>query len=309
MIQQIKPWIRIVLLAWAGWTYPAQAALTVLACEPEWAALTVELAGNAAQVTSATTAWQDPHHIDAKPSLLAKARRADLVVCTGAELEIGWLPVLIEQSGNWRIQPGQPGYFEAASQVQLLEIPQRVDRSMGDVHASGNPHLHLDPRNVAKVAIALTQRLRQIDPAREDHYRQRGQDFLRRWRAAMEQWERQAEPLRGMRWVVHHNAFVYWEHWLGLNRAGTLEPLPGVAPSTKHLINVLREHQSKPVACVVRAPYHDARPAQWFATRAQVPQVVLPFTVGGSERANDLWGLFQDTLDRLLQAKCVKGGP
>jgi zinc/manganese transport system substrate-binding protein len=309
MIPQTTKLIRIVLLAWAGWMYPAHAALTVLTCEPEWAALTMELAGDAAQVTSATTAWQDPHHIEAKPSLLAKARRADLVVCSGAELEIGWLPVLLEQSGNWRIQPGQPGYFEAASQVQLLEIPQRVDRSMGDVHASGNPHLHLDPRNIAKVAVALTQRLRQIDPEREAHYRQRGDDFLKKWHAAIAQWQQQAAPLKGMRWVVHHNAFVYLEHWLTLTRAGTLEPLPGVAPSTKQLAHLLKEHQAKPVAMVVRAPHHDARPAQWFATRAQVPLVVLPFTVGGSDRAQDLWSLFDDTVNRLLQVQRANGAP
>src|SRR3954467_6277071 len=143
----------------------ALAALNVFACTPEWGSLAKELGGDKATVYVATTALQDPHRIEARPSLIARARSADLMVCTGAELEIGWVPLLQTQSGNPKIQPGQPGYFEAASAISLIEKPDRADRSMGDVHAAGNPHLHLDPRNVAAVAAALAARIAGLDAA------------------------------------------------------------------------------------------------------------------------------------------------
>ena len=131
---------------------PPHAALRVFACEPEWGALAQELGGDLVDVSVATTALQDPHQIQAKPSLIARARNADLVVCTGAELEIGWLPVLLQQSGNAKVQPGQPGNFAAADYVRKLEVPTQLDRSQGDVHAAGNPHIQTDPRNIAQVA-------------------------------------------------------------------------------------------------------------------------------------------------------------
>jgi len=143
----------------------SSAAISIFACEPEWSALAQELGGDKVSVYSATTALQDPHRIEARPSLIARVRSADLLVCTGAELEIGWLPLLLTQSGNSRIQLGSPGYFEASQYVPKIEVPATIDRSLGDVHASGNPHIHLDPRNVAKVADALAERLNQLDPA------------------------------------------------------------------------------------------------------------------------------------------------
>src|SRR5476651_2410805 len=151
---------------------PAHAALRVFACEPEWGALAQELGGSNVDVSVATNALQDPHQIQAKPSLIARARNADLVACTGAELEIGWLPVLLQQSGNAKVQPGQPGNFAAADFVKKLEIPSQVDRSQGDVHAAGNPHIQTDPRNIAQVATALAARLQQVDSAHASQYAQ-----------------------------------------------------------------------------------------------------------------------------------------
>src|SRR3989338_6267093 len=163
----------------------AQAALNVFACEPEWAALTQQLAGDQASIYTATGALQDPHRVEARPSLIAKARRADLVVCTGAELEVAWLPVVLRESGNRAVQPGGSGYFEAASAVRMLEVPARLDRAEGDVHALGNPHIQTDERNFLPVAEALANRLMQIDPANAAHYRQRLADFSRQWAAAI----------------------------------------------------------------------------------------------------------------------------
>ncbi len=286
-----------------GLTAPAaRAALNVLTCEPEWAALTQELAGDLADVSSATTAQQDPHHIEARPSLLARARRADLLICTGAELETGWLPLLQREAGNARIQPGQPSYFEAARFARLIERPTALDRAQGDVHASGNPHLHLDPRNIARVADGLAKRLSELDPAHAARYADRNADFQRRWTAAMARWETQAAGLRGASVVTHHRNLSYLADWLGLKVVGELEPKPGMEPTASHLAELLETLKATPARMVLRAAYESPKASEWLAGRASIPAVELPYTVGGSPGAKDLFGLFDDTLNRLLQA-------
>ncbi len=183
-----------VFLAMTLWALavPALAALNVFACEPEWAALASELGGDKVSVYAATTALQDAHHIEARPSLIARARSADLLICSGSELEIGWVPLLLTQSGNSRIQQGSPGYLEASQFVERIEIPKVVDRSLGDIHPAGNPHVHTDPRNIARVAEVLTQRFAQIDPADAEVFKARAESFKPRWQTAIARWEKTA---------------------------------------------------------------------------------------------------------------------
>jgi zinc/manganese transport system substrate-binding protein len=281
---------------------PAHAALRVLACEPEWGALTQELGGPLVDVSVATTALQDPHQIQAKPSLIARARNADLLVCTGAELEIGWLPVLLQQSGNARVQNGQPGNFAAADYVRKLEVPARLDRADGDVHAAGNPHIQTDPRNIAAVAAALAQRLAQIDPAHAAEYARRQSDFSSRWQQSLARWNAQAAPLRGLAVASQHKAFVYLYDWLGMKEVAVLEPKPGVEPTASHLQEVQTALKTTPARMVLYAAYQDARPSEWLSGHAGIPAVKVPFTVGGTAAAKDLFGLFDDTLTRLLVA-------
>lgn len=280
----------------------AHAALKVFACEPEWGSLAKEIGGAQVSVYTATTAMQDPHRIEARPSLIARARNADLLVCTGAELEIGWLPVILAESGNAAIQTGQPGQFFAASYVAMLEKPAALDRSAGDVHASGNPHIQTDPRNIARVGEALARRMAELDPAQAAHYRARWADFASRWQAAVTRWEQRAAPLRGMPVVVQHAGFPYLENWLGLKQVAVLEPKPGVDPSVGHLARVAAQLQATPAKMVLRAAYQSPRPSDWLAQRSGIPALALAFTVGGNARAGDLFGLFDDTLDQLLKA-------
>jgi zinc/manganese transport system substrate-binding protein len=285
---------------------PAQAALHVFACEPEWGALAQELGGKLVDVSVATSALQDPHQIQAKPSLIARARNADLVVCTGAELEIGWLPVLLQQSGNAKVQAGQPGNFAAADFVRKLEVPTQLDRSQGDVHASGNPHIQTDPRNIAQVANALGARLAQVDPANAAAYTQRLADFTQRWQQAMTRWNAQAAPLRGASAVSQHKAFVYLYDWLGMKEVAVLEPKPGVEPTAAHLQGVLASLKGSPARMVVYAAYQDSRPSEWLSKNAGIAAVKLPFTVGGTDEAKDLFTLFDDTLRRMLAAGAAR---
>ena len=279
---------------------PALASLKMFACEPEWGALAKELGGDKVSIYVATNAFQDPHRIEAKPSLIARARSADLLVCTGAQLEIGWLPLVQTQSGNSKIQVGQPGYFEAGRQVTLLEVPSVVDRSQGDVHPGGNPHLHLDPYNIAKVAAALSERMAQLDPAEASDYRARTKSFLDRWQQATARWEKAAAPLKGMKIVVHHRNMTYLEHWLGLLQVGELEPRPGLPPTTAHLSELLARLQKDPAMAILRAAYNEPRAAQWLSDQTRIPVVMVPFTIGGSDKATDLFTLFDDTVARLL---------
>jgi len=291
----------LAVLVFAAFAAPALAVLNVFSSVPEWGALAEELGGDKVKVYTATNALQDPHHIEARPSLIVRARTADLVVATGAELEVGWLPLVLQQSGNARVQPGKPGYFEAAQYVRMLERPDRLDRADGDVHPGGNPHIQTDARNIARVAAPLAARLAELDPANAAAYQARHKVFLSRWSTAIANWEKQAAPLRGLPILVQHKAFAYLEDWLGLKQIAALEPKPGVEPTTAHLSAVLAKLQQQPVKMVLRAAYQSDRASQWIAERARINVVVLPFTVGGDETAKDLFSLFEDTIERLLK--------
>ena len=280
---------------------PALAALRVFACEPEWGSLLQELGGEAVDVSVATSALQDVHQIEARPSLIAKLRRAELLVCSGAELEVGWLPQLVRQAGNPKVASGA-GWFMAADQVTTLDRPATLDRATGDVHPQGTPHLHLDPHRVLQVAQALSARLAQLDPGQAAAYAARLQDFSTRWSAAMTRWEAKAAPLKGRRIIVHHISWVYLEQWLGLEQIGTLEPKPGVPPTSGHLSGLVALAKSAPAYAIVSAAYQDPKPARWLQERSGVPVVVLPYTVGGNAQAKDLFGLFDATIDALLGA-------
>jgi zinc/manganese transport system substrate-binding protein len=281
---------------------PASAALNVFACEPEWGALAQELGGDKVSVYSATTALQDAHRIEARPSLIARIRSADLLICSGSELEIGWLPLLLTQSGNSKIQLGSPGYFEASQYVAKLEIPKVIDRSLGDIHPGGNPHVHTDPRNLAKVATVLEDRLAQLDPANAETYHSRGKSFLTRWQAAIARWEREAAPLKGVPIVVYHKDFSYFINWTGLREVAALEPKPGIPPTPSHLAELIDQMKHSPAKVIIYSPYNSPQAAQFLSSRAGIPTVMVPFTVGGTDEAKDLFGLFDDTIRRLLGA-------
>jgi zinc/manganese transport system substrate-binding protein len=278
---------------------PAHAAIKVLATTSDWGSLVAELGGDKVNVYTATSPLQDVHRVDAKPSLVARARSADLVVATGAELEIGWLPVLLQESGNSKIQPGAPGYFEITSALRLLDIPTAVDRSMGDVHALGNPHVQLDPRNIATAAKALSARLAQVDAPNAAFYQQRDADFQARWQQAMTRWSAQAATLKDVPVVVIHRDQTYLIHWLGMKELAALEPKPGVPPSAGFLAGLVAKLGATPPRMILRNAYNDPKAADWLAERVKAPVVLLPFSVGGTPEAKDLFGLFDDTLRRL----------
>ncbi|MBP7490385.1 metal ABC transporter substrate-binding protein [Azospira sp. APE16] len=293
---------RLIVLLLLAFTLPAQATLNVLATVPEWAALVKEIGGDKVNVVAATNGLQDPHRIEAKPSLIARGRNAQLLVATGAELEVGWLPLVQRESGNPAIQSGQPGYFEAARYVTLREVPAVLDRSHGDVHAGGNPHIQTDPRLYLKIGEALAERLALLDPAQAQAYQAGYRSFAERWKAAIARWEAKAAPLKGVPVLVQHDAFPYLNAWLGLKQVGVLEQKPGMEPSSGYLAEVLARQQHNPGRMVLRPAYQYDAPSRWIADKAGIPAVILPFTVGGTAEAKDLFSLFDDTVNRLLAA-------
>ncbi len=294
-------WIATTLILLGG--SPAFAALNIFACVPEWASLANELGGDKVSVYQASTALQNPHRIEARPSLVARMRSADLVICTGAELEVGWLPVLLQTAGNKKVQPGQPGFMFASDLVDRLEIPTRLDRAEGDVHPGGNPHVQLDPRNIAKIATAVTQRLQQLDASNAAYYETRGKDFQARWQQATARWEKDAAPLKGMRIVPYHKDTVYLIHWLGLVEVVNIEPKPGIPPSAGHLSDMVGRLQGGAADAITRSAYQEPKAPEWLSEKTGLQVVELAYTVGGTPAAKDLFGLFDDTIARLKKAK------
>lgn len=297
-MRKLLLWMIVLLGVFAA---PVEAKLRVFACEPEWGSLLAELAADTIDVDVATNALQDVHVVEARPSLIAKMRKADLLVCSGAQLEIGWLPQLLRQAGNAKVTSGA-GNFMAANQVTTLDKPASVDRAGGDVHPDGNPHVQLDPYRVLAIARALSARLAELDAANAAIYQQRLGDFESRWQAAIPRWEARAAPLKGKAVVVHHSAWVYLLQWLGMREIGSLEPKPGVPPTSAHLSSLIDVTKTGGAIAIICAAYQDSKPDEWLAGRTGVPALVLPFTVGGDEQAKDLFGLYDSTIDRLLGA-------
>lgn len=276
----------------------ARAKINVFACHPEWAALAQEVGGENLEIFSATHAGQNPHYIRARPSLISKIRRADMVICSGASLEVGWLPLLVQKAGG-NVQPGKTGYLLAADFVETLEKPERLDRSMGDIHPEGNPHVQLNPRNILAVADELVSRLVVLDRENAGVYRENLRNFSDRWKKAIRRWETEAAPLRGKYVVTHHQSWIYLIDWLGLRRAGTLEPKPGIPPSGGHLSALVSEVQDKGAFAIIRTVYDPDDASEWLSRKTEIPAAALPQTVGAVEGTDDLFSLFDRIVEEL----------
>ena len=278
----------------------AFAQFNIFACEPEYAALAKELAPDA-RIYSATTAMQDPHQVQARPSLIAKMRQADLVICAGAELEIGWLPMLQMKAANAQVRSTDKGLFFAAEHIDTLDKLANVDRSMGDVHSQGNPHLHFSPQRMLAIAKALTEKLIQLDGENSNRYQQQFETFSHRWQTATLKWQKIASSLKGMRVIAYHSSFRYLFDFAGIEQVADLEPKPGLPPTSGHLAGLLKQAKKDDVTAIVIASYQDQRGANWLAEKSNLPVMILPLSVGGNEQSSDLFSLFDNVLNLLSQ--------
>ena len=274
------------LLLFAALPMQAQ-KLNIITTTADLAALTREVGGDRVDVTSIARGYQDPHFVEPKPSFLLLLRKADLLVVVGLELEIGWLPPLVDQSRNSKIQKGAGGYLDVSRGVEILDRPTVVDRSMGDVHPLGNPHFWLDPANAVRIAIQIQQKLAQMRPADATYFAQRLNDFKIRINDANKRWMAALAPYRGAKIVTYHNSWPNFVRHFGLDVVGYVEPKPGVPPSPAHTFELIGLMKAQKVKAILMEPYFDAKTPQSIAERTDAKLVVLYPSVGGAKSGTD----------------------
>lgn len=285
---------------------PVSAAkkLKVVTTTADLASLAREVGGDRIDVTAIARGYQDPHFVEAKPSFLMLLRNADLLAAVGAELELGWLPALLDQSRNNRIRPGSPGYLDASQGVEILDRPAgAVNRSMGDVHPSGNPHYWLDPANAVRIAIQIEQRLERLRPQDADYFRARLNDFKLRLNEANKRWTAALAPYRGAKIVTYHNSWPNFARRFGLNVVGYVEPKPGVPPSPSHTFDLINMMKQQKVKVILMEPYFDHKTPQSIAERTGARLVVIYPSVGGAKSGtDDYFQLFDTNIANLVKA-------
>jgi ABC-type Zn uptake system ZnuABC Zn-binding protein ZnuA len=284
---------------------PALAAGNIVATTEDLAALVREVAGDKYKVEALARGYQDPHFVEAKPSFILKLHAADLLVVVGRELEIGWLPPLIQQSRNARVQPGAEGYFDASANVRILEIPTgQITRAMGDVHPQGNPHYWLDPDNGQRIAEALRDKLSKLDPADAAYFAGRTADFAKRLSEAEKKWDAAMAPYKGLKVVTYHRSWPNFCERFGLDVMGYVEPRPGIPPSPSHTLELIAEMKRMGVKILLVEPYFDLKTPQSIGRETGAKVVVLPPSVGGEKEITDYIKLFD--YDIALVAAAIK---
>ena len=282
----------------------AQGKLNVVTTTSDLASITREVGGDRVAVTSVARGYQDPHFVEPKPSFLLLLKNADLLEAVGLDLEIGWLPPLIDQSRNARIRPGSPGYLDLSRGVEILDRPSGpVNRSMGDVHPLGNPHYWLDPANAVRIAIQIERKLAELRPADAAYFRARLNSFKSRMNDADKRWRAALAPYRGRKIVTYHNSWPNFMRRYGLNVIGYIEPKPGVPPSPSHIFNLIKKMKDEKVKVIVMEPYFDHKTPQSVAQRTGATLVVLYPSVGGANRGtDDYFSLFDTNIATLVKA-------
>ncbi len=283
---------------------PAFAAgLKVVATTEDLASLAREVGGDKISVVGLAKGYQDPHFVDPKPSFIFEVSRADLLILVGRELEIGWLPPLINSSRNAKIQVGANGYLDASLTVKILEIPTvQITRAMGDIHPQGNPHYWLEPANGRRIALAIKERLSQLDPANKPTFEARYADFDKRLADAEKRWDAAMRPYRGTKIVTYHQSWPNFMERFGLSVMGYVEPKPGIPPSPSHTIDLITDMKSQGVKLIVVEPYFDLKTPQAIANQIGGTVLVLASSVGGVKEATDYIKVFDYDVNMVAAA-------
>lgn len=291
------------LIAWGVAASPASAAIKILATTEDLAALVQEVGGDRVQVEALARGYQDPHFVEPKPSFILKLHAADLLVVVGRELEQAWLPPLITQSRNRRIQPGGPGYLDASLNARILDIPTgQITRAMGDVHPLGNPHYWLDPDNGLLIAQALQKKLSEVSAGDATYFAGRCADFEKRLRAAAAKWRAATAPYQGLKVVTYHRSWPNLAEEFGLNVIGYVEPKPGIPPSPSHTLELIEEMKRQQIKIIIMEPYFDTKTANAIARETGAQVVVLPPSVRGDKEVTDYFKLFDYIVTKLVAA-------
>ena len=291
----------LMFLATLAMGRPASAqVLRVVTTTADLGSLAQEVGGDKVTVVALAKGYQDPHFVDPKPSFILEVSRANLLIVIGRELEIGWLPPLINNSRNAKVQPGGSGYLDASANVKILEIPTgQITRAMGDVHPSGNPHYWLEPDNGRRMAQAIRDKLSELAPANKAYFAQRYSDFDKRLSEAQKRWEATMAPYKGTKIVTYHRSWPNFMEHFGLDVIGYVEPKPGVPPSPTHTLELIAEMKRQGSKVIVVEPYFDLKTAQSIATQLDGKVLVLAPSVGGVKEATDYLGLFEFDINLL----------
>ena len=301
-----KTFLFILLLIFCGYNISKISAeekkTFIFACSPEWASLAKEIVGDdTANIYSATGAKEDAHYVSARPSLLAKMRTSDFVFCTGADLEIGWLPLLLRSAASSKIQRGEKSYFEAVSSLNnLLEVPNSLDRIQGDIHAQGNPHIHLNPYNILKVALSFTHRMQTLYPQHHNLYQERYTSFKNKLQRNISKWEAMASPLKGLKFIEYHTHYSYLAQWIKLKKVASIEKKPGIPPTPNHLTQLV-ETVKRHKVIIITNPQISNKYFKWLNKKTNAPICDIPFQVGATPTAQDIFKLFDETIIKLLE--------
>jgi ABC-type Zn uptake system ZnuABC Zn-binding protein ZnuA len=281
----------------------AQSKLTVMTTTEDLASIGREVGGDHVSIESLARGYQDPHFVEAKPSFILKLQKADLLVAVGRELEVGWLPPLIQQSRNAKIQPGAPGYLDASLGATILEVPTgTITRAMGDVHPQGNPHYWMDPENGKRIGKQIADKLSEIRPGDRAYFQQRLADFTTRLDAAAKRWLAQMAPYKGTKVVTYHRSFPNFSERFGLEIIGYVEPKPGIPPTPQHTLDLMNEMKRQNVKIILVEPYFDLKTPNAIARDTGAQVLVMPPSVGGTKEATDYFKLFDYDINLLVEA-------
>jgi zinc/manganese transport system substrate-binding protein len=299
----MKTWLSALSMVLVAASASAQSKLNVIATTEDLASIAREVGGDRITVESLARGYQDPHFVEAKPSFILKLQKADVLVAVGRDLEIGWLPPLVQQSRNARIQPGADGYLDASLTAQILEIPTgQITRAMGDVHPQGNPHYWLDPENGKRMAQAMAAKFSQLRPNDRAVFEQRLADFSGRIEAALKRWEAQMAPYKGTKMVTYHRSFPNFADRFGLVIVGYVEPRPGIPPTPQHTLDLMNEMKRQNVKLVVVEPYFDLKTPNAIGRDTGAQVLVVPPSVGGVKEATDYFKLFDYDINLVVEA-------
>jgi zinc/manganese transport system substrate-binding protein len=300
---KLKILFTTILVSAIATSAQAQSKLNVIAATEDLASIAREVGGDRISIEAIARGYQDPHFVEAKPSFILKLQRADLLIVVGRELEIGWLPPLIQQSRNGKIQPGAEGYLDASLNASILEIPTgQITRAMGDVHPLGNPHYWLDPDNGERIAKAIADKLSQLRPNDRAYFEMQLASFKSRLDSAEKRWLMQMAPYKGVKVVTYHRSFPNFAERFGLDIIGYVEPRPGIPPTPQHTLDLINEMKRQNVKLVLVEPYFDLKTPNAIGRETGAQVLVMLPSVGGNKDVSDYFKLFDYDINLLVEA-------
>ena len=291
----------VILLICVMMSFGLLAKLRVVTAYPYMKDIADQIGEEKVTVIALTSGNWDPHVIVPKPSLIAQVRRADLLIINGAQLEIGWMPPVIRQANNAKVMPSRRGFLDLSTFVELIQVPDSVSRAQGDIHPAGNPHFHLDPYNIILLADAIADKLMDLDPENMEYYSRNKEKFLNQWKQKIAEWEEKLKPLKGTKYLEFHKNLDYFLQRFGLIVLDTIEPLPGIPPTSRHTIELINKLKTEQVAKILHDVYHSPKATKLISQKTDVPWIIIPHDVLSVNEAKDLFSLYDEIVDRLIK--------